>query len=187
MIFLDVGGQAGGVVGVLVGDEHGRQVPRPQAQPRQGLAHPPAGDAHIDEQMGVPAGEQGGVSGGAAGKGAECGHKYLTKKRSGQGLSEKCQQSRRAACLPLDTFPFFKLHLLGFGHNKASPGSGRSWGCPILAGERAALSGGTHRQLLLGGFQGADAAAKGADLADDVLIAPLDILYIGDFADAVGR
>ena len=65
------------MVPVLVGNEDAGQAVRRQAQLRQGLADPPAGDAHIDEQVRLPAGEEGGVSGGTAGKGANGGHKYL--------------------------------------------------------------------------------------------------------------
>ena len=41
---------------------------------RQGLADPPAGDAHVDEQMDAVPGQKGGVAGGAAGNGAEAEH-----------------------------------------------------------------------------------------------------------------
>ena len=58
--------------GSAILDETG-QVDR-KALARQGLADPPAGDAHVDEQMDAVPGQKGGVAGGAAGNGAEAEH-----------------------------------------------------------------------------------------------------------------
>ena len=76
-VLLYVGGQPADVVAVLVGDHHPRQLLGPHPRLGQPLADPAAGDAHIDEQAGLPVGEEGGVAAGAAGKGLKCGHRRL--------------------------------------------------------------------------------------------------------------
>ena len=56
------------MIRVGVGDEHGGQVRRRQPQLRQGGGDPPAGDAGVQQQMALPAGEDQRVPGGAAGE-----------------------------------------------------------------------------------------------------------------------
>ena len=65
------------MVGVLMGDQNCGEVLGSKAHLCQRTADPPAGDTHVNEQMGAAAGEQRRITGGAAGKGAKSGNEKV--------------------------------------------------------------------------------------------------------------
>ena len=50
------------MVGMLMGDEYGGKILGSKALLCQRPADSPAGDTHVNEQVGIPAGEKGSVS-----------------------------------------------------------------------------------------------------------------------------
>ena len=68
---LDDGGKAGDMVAVGMGDADGGEVLRAQSQLPQGPGDPPGGDAGVQQDVGPVPAHQGGVAGGAAGKGMD--------------------------------------------------------------------------------------------------------------------
>ena len=66
-----------------VGDENGGKQFRGQSQRVQRRGDPAAGDPGVQQQVGIAAGEDSGIPGGAAGKSMYGGkEKYLTMKRN---------------------------------------------------------------------------------------------------------
>ena len=77
LVLSDVGGKAADMVRVLMGNEHSRELVGGEPRLPEGLADPAAGDAHVDEQVGIAPGEECGVAGRAAGEGLKTGHECL--------------------------------------------------------------------------------------------------------------
>ena len=63
--------QAADVVAVLVGEQNGGQLEGLDPQLRQSGRNPLGGDAGVQQDMGIAAGDQGGVPQGAAGQGGK--------------------------------------------------------------------------------------------------------------------